>query len=79
MAGLATYLGGRHVQAETPLQKLGSLECVEMLRKYAHLASDHLVRYVDRMSGLRVAQAGKWLRFRLQATNEKCLRSSEAL
>src|SRR6476620_4214211 len=51
-----------HVQAGTPLyvlQELGSWECVEMVRKYAHLASDHLVQYVDRMSGLRVMQDGK--------------------
>ena len=41
------------------LQDLGSWECVEMVRKYAHLASDHLVQYVDRMSGLRVMQDGK--------------------
>ena len=50
-----------HVQAGTPLhvlQELGSWECVEMVRKYAHLASDHLVQYVDRMSGLRVVQEG---------------------
>jgi len=35
------------VQAGTPLrvlQELGSWECVEMVRKYAHLASDHLVQ-----------------------------------
>jgi integrase len=51
-----------HVQAGTPLyvlQELGSWECVEMVRKYAHLASDHLAQYVDRMSGLRVVQDGK--------------------
>src|SRR6476646_3865516 len=51
-----------HVQAGTPLyvlQELGSWECVEMVRKYAHLASDHLTQYVDRMSGLRVVQDGK--------------------
>jgi len=43
-----------HVQAGTPLQvlqELGSWEMVEMVRKYAHLASDHLAPYVDRMSG----------------------------
>jgi integrase len=49
-----------HVQAGTPLhmlQELGSWECVEMVRKYAHLASDHLAQYVDRMS--RLVQQGK--------------------
>jgi hypothetical protein len=40
------------------LQELGSWECVEMVRKYAHLASDHLAQYVDRISGLRVVQEG---------------------
>jgi hypothetical protein len=33
-----------------------------LLRKYAHLASDHLVQYVDRMSGLRLLQDGDPLR-----------------
>ena len=51
-----------HVQAGTPLyvlQDLGSWECVEMVLKYAHLASDHLLQYVDRMSSLRVVQDGE--------------------
>jgi len=50
------------VQAGTPLhvlQELGSWECVEMVRKYAHLSSDLLVPYVDRMSGLRLVQDGE--------------------
>jgi integrase len=50
-----------HVQAGTPLhvlQELGSWKCVEMVRKYAHLASDYLAPYVDRMSGLRLLQDG---------------------
>jgi hypothetical protein len=45
------------VQAGTPLyalQELGSWACVETVRKYAHLASDHLLPHVDRMSGLRL-------------------------
>jgi integrase len=43
-----------HVQAGTPLhvqQELCGWESVEMVRRYAHLSSDHLVEYVDRMSG----------------------------
>jgi integrase len=43
-----------HVQAGTPLhvlQELGGWESVEMVRRYAHLSSDHLAEYVDRMSG----------------------------
>ena len=46
-----------HVQAGTPLhvlQELGGWECVEMVRKYAHLSSEHLAQYVDRLSGLKV-------------------------
>jgi integrase len=43
-----------HVQAGTPshaLQELGGWEYAEMVRKYAHLSSDHLAEYADRMSG----------------------------
>ena len=43
-----------HVQAGTPLtvlQELGGWETAEMVRRYAHLSSDHLAQYVDRMSG----------------------------
>jgi len=50
-----------HVQAGTPLhvlQELGGWESVEMVRRYAHLSSEHLTEYVDRMSaGLRVVEA----------------------
>jgi integrase len=41
-----------HVQAGTPLhvlQELGGWECVEMVRKYAHLSTAHLHEYVDRV------------------------------
>jgi integrase len=51
-----------HVQAGTPLhvlQELGGWECVEMVRKYAHLSTVHLADYVDRVSSLRlVAKEG---------------------
>lgn len=43
-----------HVQAGTPLhvlQELGGWECVEMVRKYAHLSTAHLHEYVDRAAG----------------------------
>lgn len=46
-----------HVQAGTPLhvlQELGGWECVEMVRKYAHLSTAHLTDYVDRVSSLRL-------------------------
>ena len=43
-----------HVQAGTPLhvlQELGGWESAEMVRRYAHLSSEHLAEYVERMSG----------------------------
>jgi integrase len=43
-----------HVQAGTPLhalQELGGWECAEMVRRYAHLSSEHLAVYAERMSG----------------------------
>ena len=50
-----------HVQAGTPLpvlQELGGWQVLETVLKYAHLASDHLAPYVDRMSGLRLVKDG---------------------
>ena len=58
-----------HVQAGTPLhvlQELGSWESVEMVRRYAHLSMDHLASYVDRVSGLRLVNAGEMATLRLQ-------------
>jgi integrase len=46
-----------HVQAGTPLhvlQELGGWESVEMVRRYAHLSSEHLASYVDRLSAFRM-------------------------
>lgn len=46
-----------HVQAGTPLhvlQELGGWESAEMVRRYAHLSSEHLAEYVDRLSGLHL-------------------------
>lgn len=61
-----------HVQAGTPLyalQELGSWECLEMVRKYAHLvASDHLLQHVDRMSPLRLVKDGEVAMMGLHAT-----------
>ncbi len=49
-----------HAQAGTPLhvlQELGGWESVEMVRRYAHLSSEHLIEYVDRLSkGLSVVK-----------------------
>jgi len=42
-----------HIQAGTPLhvlQELGGWETTEMVRRYAHLSSDHLAAYVNRLS-----------------------------
>ncbi|MGC1817140.1 MAG: tyrosine-type recombinase/integrase [Casimicrobiaceae bacterium] len=60
-----------HVQAGTllqVLQELGSWECVEMVRKYAHVASDRLVQCADRMSGPRLVQDGKVATFSAAGT-----------
>ncbi len=46
-----------HVQSGTPLhvlQELGAWETAEMVRRYAHLSSEHLAQYVERFSPLRV-------------------------
>jgi integrase len=48
-----------HVQNGTPLfalQELGGWESAEMVRRYAHLAADHLAPYADRLSALRVVE-----------------------
>jgi len=45
-----------HVQNGTPLfvlQELGGWESVEMVRRYAHLAAEHLSPYADRLMTLR--------------------------
>jgi integrase len=42
-----------HVQAGTPshaLQELGGWESAEMVRRYVHLAFDHLAEYADRIA-----------------------------
>ena len=46
-----------HVQNGTPLfalQELEGWEGAEMVRRYAHLAADHLAPYAERLSALRV-------------------------
>lgn len=51
-----------HVQSGTPLhalQELGGWETADMVRRYAHLSSEHLAPYVERFSPLRlVSQEG---------------------
>ncbi len=46
-----------HVQNGTPLhalQELGGWETADMVRRYAHLAAEHLAPYADRLSALRL-------------------------
>jgi integrase len=61
-----------HVQNGTPLfalQELGGWESVEMVRRYAHLSSDHLAEYVDRLSGgLKVVKDADIATIQLRAT-----------
>jgi integrase len=48
-----------HVQQGTPLfalQELGGWESSEMVRRYAHLAAEHLAPYADRLCALRVVE-----------------------
>lgn len=45
------------MQQGTPLfvlQELGGWESSEMVRRYAHLAADHLAPFADRLSGFRM-------------------------
>jgi integrase len=71
-----------HVQAGTPLhvlQELGGWESVEMVRRYAHLSSDHLVEYVDRISGsLKVVNESKGVMNQLRVAECSGLASSQA-
>jgi len=49
-----------HVQGGTPLhvlQELGAWESPEMVRRYAHLTSDHLRKYAEQLSRPRVVEA----------------------
>ncbi len=42
-----------HVQVDTPLnalQELGGWESADMVRRYAHLAPDHLAEFAERLS-----------------------------
>jgi integrase len=47
-----------HVQNGTPLfalQELGGWQSPEMVRRYAHLAADHLAPYAERLRPVRAA------------------------
>ena len=48
-----------HVQQGTPLyalQELGGWESPEMVRRYAHLAAEHLAPWADRLCALRIVE-----------------------
>jgi integrase len=62
-----------HVQGGTPLfalQELGGWESAEMVRRYAHLAADHLAPYADRLSALNVPVSGIHGTFTAQPENQ---------
>ena len=47
------------MQSGTPLfalQELGGWERAEMVRRYAHLAADHLAPFAERLSALRAVE-----------------------
>jgi integrase len=49
-----------HVQSGTPLyalQELGGWASTEMVRRYAHLAADHLAPYAERLCALRAVES----------------------
>jgi integrase len=57
--GLRHTWASWHMQAGTPLhvlQELGSWECLEMVRKYAHFSSQHLAEYVDWLSSIQATE-----------------------
>jgi len=61
-----------HVQMGTPLhvlQELGGWETAEMVRRYAHLTSEHLAPYVERFSQLRVVRPDGSVTKPLRASN----------
>ena len=63
-----------HVQQGTPLfalQELGGWESSEMVRRYAHLAAEHLASYAERLSALRVAEVANHGTFLAQAQNDE--------
>ena len=56
MHALRHTVASWRVQTGTPLyalQELGGRESAEKVRRYAHLASDHLAPYADRLTSLR--------------------------
>jgi integrase len=63
-----------HVQSGTPLhalQELGGWETADMVRRYAHLTSEHLAPYVERFSPLRVVRQDGTVTNPLRASKEQ--------
>ena len=64
-----------HVQAGTPLnvlQEMGGWESASMVRRYAHLAADHLAAYAERLARPRMVQgAGTNLVHKLETGSVK--------
>ena len=59
-----------HAQAGTPLhilQELGGWESAEMVRRYAHLTSDHLIPFVDRLTAIQQEGRGEVATFQLHS------------
>ena len=59
-----------HVQNGTPLfalQELGGWASAEMVRRYAHLAADHLAPYAERLCAVRVVESSDHGTFTAQA------------
>ena len=70
------------MQQGTPLfalQELGGWESPEMVRRYAHLAAEHLAPYADRLCALRVVEAAGDGTNPSQAGNDKALAFAKAL
>ncbi|MDP2156048.1 MAG: tyrosine-type recombinase/integrase, partial [Sulfuricella sp.] len=60
-----------HVQQGTPLfalQELGGWESPEMVRKYAHLACEHLAPYADKLCSLRSVEVSEDVTITAQST-----------
>lgn len=68
-----------HVQNGTPLyalQELGGWESADMVRRYAHLAADHLAPFAEQLGTLRMAGADVNVTNPSQATKSKGLNRS---
>ena len=79
LARSAAHLGKLHVQNSTPLfalQELGGWESAEMVRRYAHLAADHLAPYAERLCAVRALDFETVARFGHSPENSKGLPSA---